>query len=253
LDKDLWIEAIAASGAVRDIEIWEGYQDAQGNLKDGLDKVKATAVWVENTDVANTNSAPLWSDADGGDITNTFTNGLGKFGFNPSSPLGKIVQGIGFEFTVKPDGVGAEPGVKFDVTRQMEQKYFQFNGATWAPLAQPWETFKIKDESNDDSHQSDEDNTPKNNHIYSLDAPGLFNRGTLDQFVGKLNFKEFCRVRFDGIEPSGNTSEGSRCSLKLTWHAHCWYQGNGTGYTQVPGKTNSVGIGHLSLGSNTQP
>lgn len=254
MNKTLWVEATAVSANVRDIEIWEGYLDGQGNLKDGTDKVKATAVWVDKVATKNANSDALWADADGPDIANTFTNGIGMFGINFAAPSGGFSYSIGYEFIVKPDNIGAEPGVNFDITRQIAKKYFRWDGAAWQQALLPWESFNADDSSTDDNYASDEDNDPTNNHIYSLDGPGLTNNNGLAlEFVGKLNFKEFVRVRFDGIRPFGENSDGSRCSDKEFWHAHYWVEGNGTSYSQKSGKTNSVGTGHINLGSNTAP
>ncbi len=116
-----------------------------------------------------------------------------------------------------------------------------------------WETFPSVDTSNDDRGQTDEDNTPENNHIYSIDGPGFPNNGEYDQVVRRLNFYEFVRVRFDGEALAGENSDGSRCSEKVPWHAFLWIEKDGASYRQRAGKTNEVDEGHLTIGGAPTP
>lgn len=254
LDKTLWVEATAASKVVRDIVIEEIWKDGTGKEHPPTDKVRATAVWVEMTASRNSSSNALWQDADGADINNLYTNTIGTFGINFSPPDGRIHYSIGFEFTVKPTGIAKEPNVKFDVTRQLERRYFVPSGNAWSPeLPNEWESFPSGDVANDDTRDIDEDNIPKNDHIYSIDGPGPANTGGSAQFVGKYNFNEFVRVSFGGIRPSGENADGSRCSAKTAWHSFFWLYGDGTQYTLALSKTNSVDLGHLPIGSMTEP
>ena len=254
LPKTLWVEATNHSNALRDIELKLGFEAPGGQLTDDLDKVKATAVWAEKISTKKNNGDALWGDADDATFKNTFNNIVGDFGINFSAPSGNFHYTIGFEFTVKPSGVGTEPGVKFDITRQIEKKYWARNGAAvWQKVILPWEVFDAADESNDDRNNGDEDVVPKNDHIYVIDGPGLRNNGAIGEFVAKLNFNEFVRVSFDGVRPVGENSDGSRASLKIPWHAHYWLEGNGTTYARKAGKRNSVDEGHQPLGGDANP
>jgi hypothetical protein len=258
MNKTIWIEATAASGAVRDIEIWEGYQPAQGALQDGTDKVKATAVWASCTQFANAAGQQLWGDVQDPMKTN-FNNSIQAFGKNFTNPVGGILYVIGFEYTLKPAGVGNEPNVLFDVTRQKEKKEWAVVAgqliANGAPVVFPQD-----DTANDDSSNNDESLTPKNDHIYSLDAPGVPFRAvqqtggqSIAQIIKRNNFREYSRVTFDGTLPTGNTDTGSRCSDKQPWHMFMWLEAQGANYGERAGKQNDVDINHAALAPDPVP
>ena len=188
-------------------------------------------------------------------MLNTFNNIYGgKFGKQFGNPPVNVQYAMGMEFTIKPSGVGDEPNVFFDITRQIEKKYWSRNGnGAWQKIFLPWESFDPADESNDDRGDGDEDATPENDHIYSIDGPGIANSGFVDEYVAKLNFYEFVRVSFDGNKPTGENSDGSRASLKIPWHSHFWLEGDGVKFVPKAGKRNSVDAGHQPLGGDAAP
>jgi len=238
LPKTLWVEVTAKSGALRDKEIQMEYKGCK-------DKVKLTGVWSEKTGMKNQNADALWADA-GDPMKTTFNNVVGKFGINFEAPSGFFHYSIGLEFTVSPTGIGSEPGIVFDVTRQIEFKDWTIDAGV-VNERKPWKTFPAADTSNDDTNQSDEDNTPENGHDYVVDGPGENNNGAHDQVVSRNNFYEFTRVRFDGAALSGNNDTGSRCSDKIGWHASYWVEKDSGKYKQRAGKINEVNEGHGTL------
>jgi hypothetical protein len=255
LNKDLWVEATAASATVRDIEIWEGYQDAQGNLQDGLDKVKATAIWLEpgaNGIITAGNAVP--GNLDDATAKQTFqTLHDSKFGiFNASPGKSQFSYSIGFEFKVKPAGIGNEPGIKFDVSRQRETAAWIKDNQGW--FGNPAGAFPTTpDEPNDDNHTADEDNSPTNDHIYSLDNPSVpFLAAPTERIVKRGNFREFVRVRLDGqaFQNQNGTVEGSRCSNFQDWRMRGDISNSNGVWNLSPGGSNELQGGHVPLGNH---
>ena len=163
---------------------------------------------------------------------------------------------IGFEFTVLPPGIGDEKDVKFDITRQVYRILWVKN--------KKWESY-IKyapkmDIPNDDFKGQSSDNTPKNDHIYSIDVPSITANPKDDlEIVYRMNCKEFVRVRFDGRtdwhdnvdeegEPiGGNVDLGSRCSKKVKWHVQMFlYSVRGLVWKEDPKHKTEIGLGHIS-------
>lgn len=152
-----------------------------------------------------------------------------------------------------PAGIGNEQGVVFDVTRQISFKDWTIDAGVVSEK-RPWKSFPAIDESNDDASQSDEDNVPDNQHVYSIDGPGEPDDGSHAQVISRNNFYEFVRVRFDGNALAGNNNDGSRCSDKVAWHVFYWIERNGAAYQKRAGKTNEVETnGHLSLDPQPAP
>ena len=244
----LWVEATAPSKDVRDIAFKIVYSTAD-------DTVNATGVWAEKTGFKNLPTDALWGNAEEPMKTDFINILSSKFGIQYAFP-GNVRYAMGMEFTVSPKGIGDEPGVKFDVTRQKERSIATRKGTIisaapniyWAGrtiFTGDGPTGVDVDLSTDDIASSDEDNTPKSNNIYSIDAPGHLNDAAYDEVIMKINFLEFVRVRFDNITPSGNTREGSRCSVKIPWCAFIWSEKDGLHYIEKAGKGSSVTEGYI--------
>lgn len=268
LPKTLWVEATNHSNEVRDIELRLGWESPDQTLTDNLDTVKATAIWATNTEVRNTTEQTLWNEVDDVGILGNWNNNYGgdHFGIHfEDAPVG-IAYNIGFQFTLLPTGIGAESIVKFDVTRQAEVRIWGLNLILPSVVPPPDpvpqltygnESFPFGDKANDNVDATadqpvadrDNDNTPTNDHIYSIDAPG---RGTRianeEEYIFRANFREFVRVKFDGQKPTGNILSGSRCSPKKDWHLRIHaINDNGT-HKQNTNKPNDVDIEHIEVG-----
>jgi hypothetical protein len=162
-----------------------------------------------------------------------------------------ISYNIGFQFTVFPSQIGNEANVKFDVTRQAEGKIWSLNTQPPKVRLEGEKTFPNGDLANDnveDGPDRDNDNTPTNNHLYSIDGPGIPTIITTDEeFIFRANFHEYVRVKIDGQQPTGNVLSGSRCSLKTPWHVRISaINSNGT-YEQNSAKPNDVTEGHIAI------
>jgi len=159
------------------------------------------------------------------DLHNHFvTGGGGKLGAAHVSPMTN--NGMEIEFWVTPSGIGGEPGIVFDITRQKESIGWNLDNGIWSSASVPGvlpSTFPAQNEApNDDSVATDEDNTPQNDHIYSFDTPGFISAtASHDRAVRHFNFYEFVRVKVDGTNfaNQNNLVEGSRASGKIAWRS----------------------------------
>lgn len=260
--KEVWVELCYGSVNVRDVTATLTYNGF-------TDKVAATAIWAVQTDFKNRLTDTMWSDA-GKPLTDTFTGTYGgKFGIQYAPDPVNVQYAMGMEFRIGPSAKVQEWDkwhVKFDVTRQKERGAWKIVGNTVTSLgtvhwpgrtsfssAAP--TGASIDYSNDDDPNppggipnSDNDNTPQNDHVYSIDGPGFPNNGAVDQVIYRANFLEFVRVRFDGHTPDRTQgNEGSRCSGKWPWYVTIWAEKHGTSYQQRAGKPNAVAEGYSAI------
>ncbi|MCA1964235.1 MAG: hypothetical protein LDL31_09855 [Prosthecobacter sp.] len=261
MDKTIWVEATAASGAVRDIEIWEGYQPPQGALQDGTDKVKATAVWAKKTALVHQQGQQIPADFDAQISQPWKANPAlllpGPF-FTQAGPRGGMIM----EFTLEPTGIDKEAAVKFDIARKVESRTFTWtqNGGQWQSTLIDSKTFTPGDTANDDGTPNDEDVDPKNLHIYDTDVPGA-NVQNMQPLPTELlqdmaNFYEWVRVKFDGQRPDNN-APGSRSSDQETWHYQSKsgfnMQNNQRVWIFDPNFQNEVKAGHVQLPALNNP
>ena len=241
--KAFWLEAHQRSDALRDIELEMEY-------KGDSDKVRATAVWAELEGVKHDAGDTNWPDMTTPPAN--FVQQFDGFGLRPITAQNGVANFIGFKFRLLPSGIGGKARVAFDITRQME-------GDVWVDgVARPQlhRVFDPNDEEpNDDPDNTDESPRPTEaDRIYSIDDPGL----TGPQSAGahsysmRYNGREFVRVRFNGIRPSGNDVGGSRCSAKALWHVgHHLFDEGGTWARSDPVEThhiNCVGDGSMPIG-----
>lgn len=240
----LWVEATDTSATIRDIEFKITYNQS-------VDKVKATGIWAQYIGLKNTTAEPLWTDAQD-PLRSTF-NAFGRFGIGVTKPYttefpgGGLRHGIGFAFRVLPAGVAQEPPVKVDVTRQMEYKLWYFAGSTIED--EQFAAYPFIDSANDDGDIRDEDVDPPNDIIYSIDFPGPQSlTAQSQQFVARMNFKEFVRVGVNGIRPVDNGTSGSRASDKIPWHARFGLKRVDSLWALDNLRENDIDIGHITIG-----
>ncbi len=225
LPMTLWVEGVKKSGTVRDIFFIWSYTMSEGTCSD---RATATIVWAEQTDVKHDTSDAVWSGfPDPPKSTHNRFCG-GGFGLRAigNRPLG-VRNCVGIQFKIFPAGVWDEPGVKFDITRQVAGRSWEKKSGGEFKLSKPQMfpvDFPAGDKPNDDQssrQDNDESTAPDaNGHMYVVDGPGADDddAGRAAELVIRWNFKEFVRVRFDGREPQGNKEDGSRSSDKFDWH-----------------------------------
>ena len=173
-------------------------------------------------------------EIDNEDMVKSFVLGGGKLGSAHVSPVAN--NAMEMQFTVGPPGIGNEPGIMFDITRQKESICWRFDFGKWIenPVTMGEDgftpvfpsNFPAGDEvPNDDSpnhSQQDEESSPTDNHIYSRDMPGRRDdSSTLLGYDIRFNMFEFVRVKLDGgaFDNNNGQVEGSRCSLKVPWQS----------------------------------
>jgi hypothetical protein len=260
LDLTFWVEATTASTSLRDIVITMSYIDNSNTIYPNLDQLKATAIWVDKTDMKNSSSQSLWSDVQS--PMNINFNNVGHFGHNRANGVG-ILNVIGFQFTIFPPDAGSIPQVKFDIGRQIEGQEWNVINNTVTPNGAAYGPLSSNDIATDDGAQTDESLNPVNNHLYSYDSPGTAfqtiqtssSGDTITQVIIRKNFNEFVRVSFDGNVPSGNTLAGSRCSHKVPWQMALWVWKSGTNtiYQNRPGKPLTITTGHTPITPTPTP
>ena len=203
-------------------------------------------------------------------MIDSFLIGGGKLGAAHVSP--RTNNAMEMQFTVGPPGIGSEPGVVFDISRQRESYAWRLDLGLgmWFPYPDGKFNgrFPISDEGvNDDTptnNQQDEFNTPVANHIYSRDMPGLTTdvAGGSQRLVLRFNMREFVRVKLNGI-PFTNVegpAEGSRASPKAEWYSRMdvimdnktglWTRNN---IQPANEKENEIELGQKSLSRNIPP
>lgn len=271
LPKTLWVEARSASASIRDIVIELKYKCAK-------DVVKATAVWVTKTDrspwctrqsadgfpdnpvpgagkdlpdVDSASILTLINDyaPNGFRAANGSRYGYGTFAANAAGGTEARIGGrILYEFEVHPAGVEAL-GVVFDVTRQVERRSWYIiiahgtlnTDANDPPEDFPWKQAPVRDNElgNDDISSDDEDNVPKNAHVYSFDSPSVLRGAGFNAFtIQRYTFKEWVRMQVNNAAfASGESVQGTRCSPKYDWHLLNYLKRDCNGYL-VPDNTN---------------
>lgn len=251
----LWMEGKKESNAVRDVELRLTYEN---NCED---VVRATFIWARNPDSAHDRSDNVvakWPD-----FTNPPLNRINRYGGVGLQPLqatnAQSVIAIGTRLL--PSGIGTEPDLEFDFTRQIHRTWFtRTGGADSAHREKNWPagaTVKAIEKANDDRHHGDESTAPSpSDGFYSMDAPGLPRQNSRitsptqpGEFIYVANFYEYIRVGF-GVRPAGNAVSGSRGSPKYAWHVrHRFLNDNGT-WVRSTGDDetdeNDIAFGHVT-------
>jgi len=244
--KTIWAELANKSLSLRDMKIAMQYKGEEYS-------VRATGVWAVQMAAAH-DFEPVDSLLSGqqfGDMEDPPKKGLSYFGYvglvPPSNEFG-IRNVMVIQFLVTPNGIGKQPGVRFDVTRQRQYKAWGWMGPYgWQPY-DVWAVWPAGDIPNDDSHNWDESRFPtQKNHFYVFDAPGIPSPAHLanqpfSHYVARMNFREFMRVRFDSVRPGTNAMtggfedklDGSRTSEKWEWHMRSYVARQGGYWHRIP-------------------
>lgn len=259
----VWVEGLAKSTAVRDIEAAIKYN---GNV---VDKAKMTFVWATQTAVEHNRqtSAQLLAAAAWANMTippKDFFSGqpplVDGTGLLPINATVGVANCIVFKYKLEPTGLWDE-GVRWDITRQKEGKIWQGTIGQGGQIT--WETVVNNawpgsdDAANDDAKTIDESTSPNADHeMFGMDYPGYpSDTGQFDVGLMRENFYEYVRVRFDGVRPSGNGTNGSRCSSKYEWHVRHRFTKNVQGKFQrdsgdaPESNTNDIGPSHITIGN----
>ncbi len=230
-----WFVEITAPTALQGVKLKYEYQPAAAKpwMAAPVDTVAATAIWATATRVLTANKTPAQVDsylgadyvANGGGAK-TACDGSGGTGVKTYN------NGIVIEFTLQPSNIAtaAVPVAlrpHFDVTRQRHGMLFKWNLVSsqptlLVPVGHPAITWypDLTEQPNDDIGEGDETAEPTSTgHMWVFDGPG---GGAGVLVVHRNNFREFLRVRFDG-NPTGEVSNGSRCSPKQQWYSKTTY------------------------------
>jgi len=219
----LWVEGRRRSDDVRDISLRYEY-DPPGAAPVCSDVADATVVWAETAGVRSERLERMWADLPDPPRTG-FDRTCGGLGLRPPAAKPRGVRNcIAFRFEVQPPAVRNEPDVIFDVTRQRRSDFLVVATTTGRELQKDQSRFPPGDDANDDTHDRDETQVPDaNGRLYSYDGPGLadaanpYRVGVRVRYDGR--FREYVRVAFDGVRPTGNGASGTRASPKVLWAA----------------------------------
>jgi hypothetical protein len=257
LPKTVWVEAretdVTELALHKIVFAFKITNNATG--KTTTDTVRATAVWAERSnfwDTAKTIDPPpappapaktLNGDEDEVMILflfeDRFDSDLGRGTFYADGSASSLYIGnrCEQEFTLYPAGVkayipgaGENPSVNkpvlVDVSRQASWRNYGIQNGTIIPLSGqdiPTDKWNRNELANDDVSDQDEDNTPTNEHIYSIDHPSWETTAPADFLISRYGFKEFVRWKFDlniGFPSNRNGSHviGSRGTPLEPWH-----------------------------------
>jgi hypothetical protein len=226
--RDYWVEVYDTAAAVRDIEITMTYQGQSV-------KVNATGVWVNfdnNTGFHANGERNHATDAD----DPTYDKSFQSFGSHPNFQFGqppmldfpiidpatgsvvaagiRLMNAMEIKVTPTPAGIGREPGIRFDISRSVESRYWEQRVADPAPVERQWprKFFPVwRERANDDGGTGDEDNAPHptTGNIYVMDWPGTTFMisgadyvarnygGAFKRFIMRMNAQEFVRIHLD--------------------------------------------------------
>jgi hypothetical protein len=144
-----------------------------------------------------------------------------------------------------------------DITGHVDNAEYDFKrtreGGAWQMVNGTWKQVRHDDPgTDDDSTNDDEDLTPENNHIYSMDGVGVFNQNNPDdpfqpfpadmtEFVLKGSFVEWVNVK---------VGDGSwtKSSNEFEWHSIMWAEKVGGVWQRKTGK-NEIEPGSTTVGT----
>ena len=167
------------------------------------------------------------------------------------SPVAQEIPGLGIDMNtglnimeLRGDISGHRPGIEYDFKRTKEV-------GIWKRVGESWQQIRYQPRgTEDDNTERDEDNTPTNNHIYSLDGPGLMDlSGPIpgafgaDEAVYKGSFVEFVHAR---MRPGSWTP----VSNQFEWHTITWLEKVNGSWQRVAG-ANEIEEGSTFVGQGS--
>ena len=263
LDKVIFIEAIEQSSSVGDIELKLEYMGNEDMVRatgiwfieheywvtrvDAMDLTVVDPVAIDPVNNPNpitdlldlgTGSSQLETTIINGNISWKGSRyGHGTYreesGNNPQEDE-KIGGKFLFEFEIFPHLTATEISdfkIKLDITRQRKTRLRSIvsgSGDLIIPNNNerdfPWEISSDNETPNDDGGSFDEDNTLKNDFIYSYDAAGINRDDSYVNFaafnMSKTSFSEFVRIKFgEDFQNQNGLVEGTRASNRSDWHS----------------------------------
>jgi hypothetical protein len=142
---------------------------------------------------------------------------------------------------IRGDITGHVAGAQYDIKRTKERATWKKVGAAWTQLSH------LGPGADDDSHDSDEDLTPENNHIFVIDTPGFEGLGNptgdaaATEGVYKASFVETCNVKV-------GAGAWAQSSNSLEWHSISWLEKSGATWRRKAGSS-EIGTGSTTVGT----
>jgi hypothetical protein len=170
-----------------------------------------------------------------------------------ASEVGEQIPGLGIDahtglnlMELRGDVRGRTQGVQFEFRRTKEV-------AVWRKAAGAWMRVRhVPPGTDDDQLNRDESLSPRNQHIYAIDGPGLGNlmlplgpdhTDGADEAVYKASFVESVEAR---VPPAGWT----RVSNAFAWHSITWLERLGEGAWTRKAAGNEIEPGAITVGND---
>ena len=142
--------------------------------------------------------------------------------------------------------IGHRPGNAYRFDRTIEKRRWYLVGNRWKPLKDD-----VPGGSNDNKHTNDEDDVPNNDHIYSIDTPGLLGPIALPNVISNLpgdDRKDATEVVFmmnatESVEVKVGTGPFTQ-SATLNWFSVSWIEKVGANWRRKA-DLNRIGAGSI--------
>ena len=142
---------------------------------------------------------------------------------------------------LRGDISGHQPAAQYDFKRTKERATWKNVGGVWTQVT------KVGPGADDDAHDSDEDLTPQNDHIYVFDEPGFnsmadpIGDATAKEEVYKASFVESANVKAGAGAWTKNSND-------FKWHSITWLEKVAGVWRRKAGK-NEIETGSTTVGT----